>query len=464
MYFSSCLVLLGLVSSGVTAASTLRVPLHSQHQRSQFNKRESIYNANGREYMIEISVGTPGQSFNLTMDTGSSELWIPSTSCPASVCPYSRFNQASSSSFKPSSIPFSIQYGQGSAMGVYGYDTVTIGQQAVNQQMIGLANNTKDILGQVTNGEQSNGIFGLGFPGLNEVRGVKNDLPFVYNLVQQKIISEPVFSIFLNSIYANGPSGEILFGGIDNTKFNGALQYVPVVNYKVSNMITPNLGSGSKSSSGSTYLYWTVAGQAVTSSTGFNISFPQMQPFVLDTGTTLTYMPAQIVKGLVAKLPGNITYDAFNMLYNIDCASSNDKKTTVNFQISTSTSATVPTPVTIAVPLSEMVMPLDSNSVSTATQCMLAIAPMMATSTSSPTWILGESTLRSIYQVYDVQNNRVGLAPASANGNGTVASNSSSSSGASPGQAGTQVHSGASSVNFLVNPCWLVILGLVFYL
>lgn len=42
-------------------------------KRGMLEKRAdktALYNAVGREYMVEIGVGTPAQKFNLTLDTG----------------------------------------------------------------------------------------------------------------------------------------------------------------------------------------------------------------------------------------------------------------------------------------------------------------------------------------------------------------------------------------------------------
>ncbi|KAI7854968.1 aspartic peptidase domain-containing protein [Circinella umbellata] len=378
--------------------------------------RSSIYNAFGREYLIEAGVGTPPQSFNLTLDTGSAEFWVPSISCPTSSCPYERFDGKKSSTFESNTEVFSIEYGIGSATGNYGIDTVSVGTAKVDKQKIGLASGTKNILGVVSSGEQCNGILGLGFPGLNSARGASNVEPFPFNL--GKTLDDQVFSIFLNSHYSYGMSGEIVFGGIDTSKFTGELQYVPVVTYDTANyLVSPNVGADSKKTGG-IYLYWSVAGQGVKVN-NYQKSFTP-QAFILDTGTTLTMVPKTYAEGILEAATGSkskYSWDELNGVYRVDCGL---KTSTVNieFQISTSTGSASQNAVTISTPVKEMIIPLDTDYLDTATACMFGITASSSGLTAGESWIIGEASLRSMYLVHDMKNNQVGLAPVNLAGAG----------------------------------------------
>jgi hypothetical protein len=352
------------------------------------------------------------------------------------VCPYERFDGSKSSSLTETNEVFSIQYGLGNAKGTYGQETVSVGTATVTNQKIGLVNTTKDILGVVANGVQSNGIFGLGYPGLNSARGVQNDIPFAFNLMQQNQQLD-TFSIYLTNSHLNTTTtstggGEVIFGGVDKTKFKGELSYVPVIDYTVQphQPVSPNVGQKNGTRTNGTFLYWTVPGQGVSTSKNYTYTPTDVVPFVLDTGTTLTYMPAAVVKKIVDSLtaPKKATFDAFNLVYRIDCAMRSSQESVSLYLSPSKTAMTTPTqqPIEIKVPVSQLVIPIDTNDAATATSCMFAIAPADESNSlsSAPTWLLGEATLRAVYAVYDMKQNRVGLAPFSTDGStsGSVAS------------------------------------------
>ncbi|OAD67003.1 hypothetical protein PHYBLDRAFT_70358 [Phycomyces blakesleeanus NRRL 1555(-)] len=413
------------------------------------NNTASLYNASGREYIIQVQIGTPPQQFDLTLDTGSSELWVPSSECSVDMCPYSRFNQTQSSSLNITSKTFSAQYSVGQANGTYVYETVRIGNATIDNQLVGLVNTTKNILGIVKSGEQSNGILGLGYPGLNTVRGVDGDIPFAFSLVKAKIISNPIFSVYLNSLLNYGNSGEITFGGTDPTKYNGTLEYVPVVSYRLetdsitnintnisstSTILVPNVGS-THTTADSLYLYWSVPGQGVaTSNGGYVNNMSDPRPFTFDTGTTLTYVPSNVSDSIMHSLSGDVlkvVFDTYNGVYRVGC-DFGQKATSefVEFHLSTSVKANITRPVIVKVSVVDLVIPLDGTTLANSKLCMFGIAPSVQDSIvpAEETWVIGQSVLRSVYTVYDMSKNRIGIAPAI---------NTNSTNGGADGSIGT---------------------------
>lgn len=69
------------------------------------------------EWAGTISIGTPAQSFLIDFDTGSSDLWVPSSSCTSSTCKSKhKYTASSSSTGVKKSGSFSIEYGDGSTV------------------------------------------------------------------------------------------------------------------------------------------------------------------------------------------------------------------------------------------------------------------------------------------------------------------------------------------------------------
>lgn len=330
------------------------------------------------------------------------------------MCPHTRFENKTSSSFKQLPDPLIVSYGIGEVNGVYGTDVVTIGPASINNQTIGLVSATVGIL-SASDENKSNGIIGLGFPDLSTKMGAKPG-HFITGLYQSNIIPEPVFSVFLNSQFAYGKTGEIILGGTDTTKYNERdLQYLPVTTYDISSYdIVPNLGANSTRNG--SYYYWSVPGQGVSTSTGYKSPSNVLVDYILDTGTTLTYVPLAIAKSVVMSLTSTTrapVLDTVNGAYRVNCDLAKKSTATVQFMMSSSASSVSTTPITITVPLAELIIPADDAlTPETSLSCIFGIAPLPETYklTSGETWIIGEATLRSIYSVYDLKLKRIGLA------------------------------------------------------
>ncbi|KAI8967352.1 aspartic peptidase domain-containing protein [Mycotypha africana] len=440
-------------------------------RRASSFKEAPLYNAYGKEYLIEIGIGTPPQYFNITLDTGSADVWVPSISCPSSMCPYARFQNQTSSSFKLLDDTLSIEYGAGSCTGAYAMETVTLGaadssSSRSDSDIITVPNFTVGLVSRADNmltapstasSEPSNGILGLGYPDISMKNGTK-PTHFVMSLYQNKVIQKPIFSIFLNKQLAYGSTGEIILGGVDESKFVGSLNYAPVISYDVSQFyVSANILGAKKKSNMTTsglenqenYLYWAIPGQGVSTSSGYNYdtsaaaAAAKMDAYILDTGTTLTYVPAKVAEAIVMSITKNASttkLDTLDNIYRVSCqqlAKNHDDY--VSFQFSTSASAVSTTPISIQIPVSELVIPLDDDitatsgdvddAVASAKACMFGIAPVPTglDLTEGETWILGESVLRSVYTVFDLQQNRVGFGKLVSNVN-TTNDNASSTS------------------------------------
>ncbi|KAI9360137.1 aspartic peptidase domain-containing protein [Pilaira anomala] len=418
-----------LLFSTVHAKRLLRLPIiQQQQQHIDLAKRDVIpalplYNANAREYLVQIGIGTPPQLFNVTLDTGSSDLWVPSSKCSTKICPYSRFVESDSSTLNLTKQVFEVQYGSGSAKGVVAYDSVTInGDLTSANQVMGLATTTEGMSGPSSSShEKASGILGLGFAGL--MRDPKHNVPFITNLLNNKIIDEPVFSIYLNRQGDYGYTGEIVIGGYETTRFTGKLDFLPVVTYDERSG-KPYLGR--TYSTGGIQKYWTVPGQEIKSfktdgTQLFATRFEDLQPVILDTGTTLSYLPLDIVISLMETVTSEYKAIKLNdgkiQAYEVKCSDFIDQQVWFDFQFSPLAKSFSANPVVIRVPLKEMVLPQNTNNISTATTCLFGIAPISSGFLNSigSGWILGQTVLRSAYIVHDMLGSQVGIG-AAANG------------------------------------------------
>lgn len=68
---------------------------------------------------------------------------------------------------------------------------------------------------------RSDGILGLGYDTIS----VAHVVPPFYNMLNQGLLDEPVFSFWMGT---DPEQGEAVFGGVDEKHFKGKIEYVPV--------------------------------------------------------------------------------------------------------------------------------------------------------------------------------------------------------------------------------------------
>jgi len=192
------------------------------------------------QYFSEITLGTPPQTFKVVLDTGSSNLWVPSTHCSSIACfLHAKYDSTASSTYKENGTEFKIQYGSGSLEGIISQDVLTIGDLKVKKQ--DFAESTKEPGLAFAFGESQpchadavrlilvgkfDGILGLAYDTI----AVNHVVPPFYQMINQGLLDSPVFGFWLGDTSAGegAPGGEATFGGIDENHYDGKITYVPV--------------------------------------------------------------------------------------------------------------------------------------------------------------------------------------------------------------------------------------------
>ncbi|KAK1661759.1 hypothetical protein QYE76_049918 [Lolium multiflorum] len=238
----SCALLLGASSDGLLRinlskkrldSETLSAKKLARQERSDDGYRRyfgvsgddivPLDNYLDTQYYGEIGVGTPPQNFTVIFDTGSSNLWVPSSKCYFSVACYlhHKYKSIKSSTYKKNGEACTISYGSGSIAGFFSEDSVLVGDLVVkNQKFIETTREESPtfIIGKF------DGILGLGFPEIS----VGSAPPIWQSMQEQKLIAKDIFSFWLNRDPDATTGGELVFGGVDKKHYKGEHTYVPV--------------------------------------------------------------------------------------------------------------------------------------------------------------------------------------------------------------------------------------------
>ncbi|KAJ3199494.1 hypothetical protein HDU82_000372, partial [Entophlyctis luteolus] len=185
-------------------------------------------------------IGTPPQKFTVVFDTGSSNLWVPSTKCNSIACwLHRRFDASKSSTFKKNGTTFAIQYGTGSLEGVISNDNINIG----GADIVGLdfGESVKEPGFTFAVG-RFDGILGLAYDTI----AVQKVVPPFYAMINQKLLEAPLFSAWLGDNADGGEGGEIMFGATNPERYTGSIVWAPVVRKAYWEVGFSNLTVGAK--------------------------------------------------------------------------------------------------------------------------------------------------------------------------------------------------------------------------
>ena len=216
------------------------------------------------QYFSEIAIGNPPQEFKVVLDTGSSNLWIPSSDCGSIACYlHSKYDHSDSSSYKKNGSDFAIRYGSGSVEGYISQDTVQIGDLKIKNQLFGEATSEPGLAFAFG---RFDGILGLGYDTIS-VNGIS---PPFYSAIEQGLLDEPVFAFYLGDTNDKESESEAIFGGVNKDHYTGPMTKLPLRRKA----------------------YWEVDLDAITFG-GETAEF-ESTGAILDTGTSLIALPTTL--------------------------------------------------------------------------------------------------------------------------------------------------------------------------
>ncbi|KAK2591603.1 aspartic proteinase precursor [Conoideocrella luteorostrata] len=350
---------LGQKYLGARPQSRAEVMFNTQAAQPQGNHPVPVTNFMNAQYFSEITIGTPPQTFKVVLDTGSSNLWVPSKSCNSIACfLHSTYDSSSSSTHKKNGSDFEIQYGSGSLSGFVSKDVMTIGDLKIKGQDFAEATSEPGLAFAFG---KFDGILGLGYDTIS----VNKIIPPFYSMINQKLLDDPVFAFYLG----RGEEGsEAVFGGVDKDHYTGKIEYIPLRRKA----------------------YWEVDIDSIAF--GEEVADLENTGAILDTGTSLNVLPSSLADMLNKEIGAK---KGWNGQYTIECEKIKSLPD-ITFKLAGSN---------YSLPASDYILELQGTCVST-------FQGMDIPEPAGPLIILGDAFLRRYYSVYDLGKNAVGLARA----------------------------------------------------
>lgn len=381
-------------------AGFVRMTAH-KNNRSSLSKREdgvvSLDLENEKTfYMSEVEIGSNTNKVGLLVDTGSSDMWVVGSDnsyCKSGTSgslksrdtneidcsQYGTFDPSGSKSFHDNGTDFSILYAdQTFAKGTWAQDTVDFNGISIKSVNFAVCNETDNAMG----------VLGIGLPGL-EVTATGSGSSYEYENFPLKLVSDGLINKAAYSVYLDddSDSAEVLFGAVNAAKFKGSLVQLPMVR-------TDSSKSGQLSEIAVTLNSLSYIDNE--DSTEATIAEGAIAA-LLDTGTTLSYMPRNILDAITLQM--KLSFSGSLGYYTMPCSYGDKYSFDFEFQ-----------GLKIEVPLKSFSVSLVDGSGATSDTCALGIK------SSTGSYItLGDSFLKSAYMVVDLEGLTISLAQGTGN-------------------------------------------------
>ncbi|XP_024869558.1 lysosomal aspartic protease-like [Temnothorax curvispinosus] len=186
------------------------------------------------QYCATIEIGTPPQKFTVLFDTGSSDLWVPSKNCNVSqpAClNHNKYDHTKSTTYISNISQNDAFYlndykKHGRMLQSLSIDVIIIaGLKVSSYQTFGVAHNFST---SFWDSAQCDGVLGMGYPALSRFNN-----PSVFrNMINREMVSQQIFSFYLNRNVTGVFGGELILGGIDPSHYEGEFTFVNVFHKK----------------------------------------------------------------------------------------------------------------------------------------------------------------------------------------------------------------------------------------
>lgn len=329
---------------------------------SNGNHETPLTNYLNAQYYTEIQIGTPGQPFKVILDTGSSNLWVPGSECTSLACYlHSKYDHDASSTYKANGSEFEIRYGSGSLEGYVSQDTLQLGDLIIPKQDFAEATSEPGLAFAFG---KFDGILGLAYDTIS----VNKIVPPIYKAIELGLLDEPKFAFYLGDANESEDGGVATFGGIDKSKYEGKITWLPVRRKA----------------------YWEVKFDGI----GLGDEYAELENTgaAIDTGTSLIALPSGLAEILNAEIGAKKSWSG---QYTVECET-RDSLPDLTFTLDGYNFTIGPYDYTLEV----------SGS------CVSAFTALDFPAPIGPLAILGDSFLRKFYSIYDIGNDAVGLAKA----------------------------------------------------
>ncbi|VDP10805.1 unnamed protein product, partial [Heligmosomoides polygyrus] len=256
-------------------------------------------------------------------------------------------------------------YGDWSAVGFFGQDTVSFGGIGTDQLSIPTTIFAQGVsINDLYTETNIDGVLGLAFTSI-AVDGY--DPPFI-NAINQGLVDQPIFTVYMKGVGGedNVYGGTFTYGGLDTTNCGPVIAYQPL--------------------SSATFYQFTIS---LIASGSFQSYYPVQA--MSDTASSQIVVSTRIAN-LIADANG-AKYDVADDAFYIDCAATPSIDITIGDNIYTITSK-------------NLVYPSGNKD----GRCLFAIYGIEAIGFGIPDWRFGTPFIREYCNIFDVGQQRIGFA------------------------------------------------------